>query len=89
VIDESRRPLMTGRERAAADPTAAPPQLGRKGLNRASVMATAAYGTKGVNAAISSLDKQFGVSDDEDEGGEEERQVLGPGDSLAEVSYFT
>jgi hypothetical protein len=59
VVDESQRPA-TARERAAADPTSGPAALGRKGLARASTLATAAYGARGVNAAVGSArDRSF------------------------------
>lgn len=67
VVDESQRPT-TARERAAADPTRAPPQLGSKGLSRASVLATNAYGAQGVSAALTAAE--------EEEDGEEVSQQL-------------
>lgn len=67
MVDESQRPT-TARERAAADPTRAPPQLGSKGLSRASVLATNAYGAQGVSAALTAAE--------EEEDGEEVSQQL-------------
>ena len=99
VVDESSRPA-TARERAAADPTRAPPALGRRNaLSRASVLATAAYGEGGVRAAADAADAAVAAAGGKGGGGEgggedddeeaPEREVLGPGDCLAEVSYFT
>ncbi|GBF99447.1 hypothetical protein Rsub_11933 [Raphidocelis subcapitata] len=95
VVDESGRPAITAHERAQADPTAAAAQGGGRGLSRASTLATAAYGTRGVTAALnSSRQAAFGGPDgggavDEDGSEEGEHQVLGPGDCFAEVAYFT